>query len=148
KQTNSKKKTSSSVKTISGKYKTTANLNVRTGNSTKYKSVGTLKKGKIINVNGKKGKWYRFKYKGKNRYVSSNYLKKHTIKSTKSTTKKKANTPLVKTSGTYKTTANLNVRTGNSTNYKKVGTLKKGQTIKVNAKRGNWYRFKYKGKNR
>lgn len=134
-------KAKSKVTKASGKYKVTATaLNVRTNAGTKYKRVGTLKKGKVITVNGKKGNWYRFKYKGKNRYISGKYLKKQTTK--------KKNTPLVKASGKYKTTSSLNVRTGNGTKYKKVGSLKKGKTITVNAKRGNWYRFNYNGKNR
>ena len=132
-----------SVQKVSGKYEVTAkNLNIRTGSGTKYKKVGTLKKGTVITINGKKGNWYRFNYKGKNRYVSGKHLKKYTAP-------KKANTPLVKASGKYEVIANnLNVRTGNGTNYKKVGSLKKGTVITVNGKRGNWYRFNYKGTNR
>ena len=72
----------SSVEKASGKYEVTAkSLNVRTGASTTYKKVGSLKKGTVITVNGKKGNWYRFNYKGKNRYVSGKYLKKHTTSS-------------------------------------------------------------------
>lgn len=59
-------------------------MNVRTGNGTNYKKVGSLKKGTVITVNGKRGNWYRFNYNGTNRYVSGNYLKKHTGSSSSS----------------------------------------------------------------
>src|SRR5699024_10077800 len=67
-----------SVKKASGKYEVTStNLNVRTGNGTKYKKVGSIKKGTVITVNAKRGNWYRFNYKGSNRYVSGKHLKIH-----------------------------------------------------------------------
>ena len=152
KYTTSKKTSTSKIKVskASGQYQVTASsLNVRTGNTAKYKRVGSLKKGKKITVNGKTSNgWYRFKYNGKNHYVSGKHLKKYTTSSKKTTTKK-TNSSLVKASGKYEVTStNLNVRTGNGTKYKKVGSIKKGTVITVNAKRGNWYRFNYKGSNR
>lgn len=118
------------VKKASGTYQVTAkSLNVRTNAGTKYKKVGQLVKGTEITINGKKGNWYRFKYKGKNRYVSSKSLKKSKVN---------------KASGTYQVTAkSLSVRTNNSSKYKKVGSLPRGTEIKINGKKGNWYRFKH-----
>lgn len=52
------------------------------------------------------------------------------------------------TLGTYEVTASsLNVRAGAGTNYKSLGSLKKGTKITVTAKAKNgWYQFTYKGK--
>lgn len=146
KSTSTSKKPSSSISVskASGTYQVTANdgLNIRTGNGTKYKSVGKLEKGKKIKINGKTSNgWYRFNYNGKNRYVSGSYLKK--VKTTSKST-------VTKASGKYKVTAKkaLNVRTGAGSKYKKIGSLKRGKVITVNGKKGNWYRFNYNGKNR
>lgn len=128
----------------SGKYKVTSkSLNVRTGSSASHKKVGVLKKNKTITVNGKTTNgWYRFKYKGKNRFVSGKYIKKVT-------SKKSPGISVSKASGKYKVTVNsLNIRTGNSAKYKKVGVLRKNKTITVNGVTKNgWYRFKHNGKN-
>ncbi|HEY4599701.1 MAG TPA: SH3 domain-containing protein [Cerasibacillus sp.] len=118
------------VKKASGTYQVTAkNLSIRTNAGTKYKKVGSLVRGTEININGKKGNWYRFKYKGKNRYVSSKLLKKSKV---------------YKASGTYQVTAkSLSVRTNAGSKYKKIGSLARGTEIKVNGKKGNWYRFRH-----
>ncbi|XZF76699.1 M15 family metallopeptidase [Bacillus sp. AL-1R] len=54
------------------------------------------------------------------------------------------------TSPIYKvTSSSLNVRTGSSTKYKKVGVVRKGQKLSVVKKETNgWYKIKYKNKNR
>ena len=39
--------------------KATANLNVRQGASTKYKSIGKLKKGQKVKLLASKSKWYK-----------------------------------------------------------------------------------------
>ncbi|WP_234447893.1 3D domain-containing protein [Viridibacillus soli] len=55
-------------------YKTKGRLNLRKGASTKYKVLLTVPKGKTVTYKGKKGSWYKVKYKGKTGYVSSKYL--------------------------------------------------------------------------
>lgn len=71
---------SKAVKT-SGKYKTTAALNMRKGASTKYKKITTLKKGAVVTATYKKTvsnkKWFKVKYKGKSGWVSASYVKKY-----------------------------------------------------------------------
>ena len=61
-------------------YKTTANLNLRTTNSTKGKIILTIPKGKKVQYISKAGSWYKVKYKTKTGYASSNYLTKVTTK--------------------------------------------------------------------
>ena len=47
---------------------------------------------------------------------------------------------------TYRTTANLNVRTGGSTQYRRIGVLSKGEEVEVIEINGNWAKIKYEGR--
>ncbi|GIN90193.1 D-alanyl-D-alanine carboxypeptidase family protein [Siminovitchia terrae] len=133
------------VSKASGTYVVTAStLNVRTGNSTKYKRLGYLKKNKKINVSGKtSNNWYRFTFNGETGYVSGAYLKAAPKKKTPSN-----DSNITKVSGEYTVTAStLNVRSGASTKHKKIGSLRLGSKINVTGKTSTaWYRFNYKGR--
>ena len=120
------------AKTSNKKMITTSNLNVRSGPSTKYKTLGTLKKGETITITSTSGDWAKFTYKGKTAYASTKYLK--TAPSTNTTSTR------------MKTTSSLNVRSGPSTKYKILGKLKKGEAITINSTSDNWAKFTYKGK--
>ncbi|RWR08082.1 SH3 domain-containing protein [Siminovitchia fortis] len=143
------------VSKASGTYIVTANsLNVRSGNSTKFSSLGSLKKNSQVTVTGKtSNNWYQFKFKGKTGYVSGAYLKAKPV-AAKPAAKKPApaaknnQIKITKASGTYIVTANsLNVRSGNSTKFSSLGSLKKNSQVTVTGKTSNnWYQFKFKGK--
>ena len=47
---------------------------------------------------------------------------------------------------TYRTTANLNVRTGGSTKYRKIGLFPEGTKVEVIEVEGNWAKVKYEGR--
>ncbi|RKO61751.1 polysaccharide deacetylase family protein [Caldibacillus debilis] len=64
------------------KYQTTANLNMRTGPSTRYRIITTIPKGKVVTYVSKSGSWYKVKYGSKTGYSSSKYLKKVTASKT------------------------------------------------------------------
>ncbi|WP_185790720.1 N-acetylmuramoyl-L-alanine amidase, partial [Bhargavaea beijingensis] len=66
-----------SVKELNGTFESTVNnLNVRTGNTPQYRSLGKLNKGDKVKVTGVTSNgWYRFSFKGKTAYVSGDYLK-------------------------------------------------------------------------
>ncbi|GIN91898.1 hypothetical protein J6TS1_50000 [Siminovitchia terrae] len=132
------------VSKASGTYNVTvSSLNVRTGNSTKYKSLGKLKKNNKIQVTGKtSNNWYRITFKGKTGYVSGSYLKAAPKKKAASSVK------VTKASGEYKVTAvSLNVRSGASAKHKKLGSLFYGNKVKVTGKTSNnWYQITFKGK--
>lgn len=139
-----KKVSTTTAKETLVKYKTTANLNYRKGAGTSYATVGTLKKGKTVEVvNGYSKKangytWYKIKISGKYYYAVSGYLKKVTTAK--------------KTLVTYKTTENLNYRTGAGTSYQVAGTITKGKNVSVvngYSKKANgytWYKIKVSGK--
>ncbi|WP_455539468.1 3D domain-containing protein [Terrisporobacter sp.] len=62
--------------------KATATVNVRTGASTKYRSIGKLKSGQKVKVLASKSKWYKVQYTSKKTgWAHKNYLKKVTTTS-------------------------------------------------------------------
>ncbi|WP_434796621.1 SH3 domain-containing protein [Terrisporobacter vanillatitrophus] len=56
-------------------YQATGTTNVRSGPSTRYKKVGTLKKGDNVTPISVSKSWIKFTYKGTERYVSTKYMK-------------------------------------------------------------------------
>nr|WP_173026427.1 SH3 domain-containing protein [Aeromonas sp. Ne-1]AKO69712.1 hypothetical protein [Aeromonas sp. Ne-1] len=102
---------------------------VRDSNSTKGKSLGTLKKNATVEVVESKSGWYKIKHnKGYGWVVTKDVTKNSTVK--------------VLYKG--KTTSDLNVRSTNSTKGKKLGTLKKNTKVEVVQSKSGWYKIKYK----
>lgn len=54
----------------------TCNVNVRTGASTKYRSIGTIKKGTKVKILSTKNGWHKVKYSNKTGWSSGKYIKK------------------------------------------------------------------------
>lgn len=92
------------VSKASGTYIVTAtSLNVRSGNNTKYKSIGQLKKNKQVTITGKtSNNWYQIKHNGKIGYVSGSYLK------VKTTSKPASKKPAPKPKAPAKNPSNSN----------------------------------------
>ena len=65
----------SKVEAATVKYATTANLNMRSGASTKHKVLTVIPKGKQVTLISKHGTWYKISYASKTGYVSSQFLK-------------------------------------------------------------------------
>ena len=59
-------------------YRTTTNLNYRTGPGTKYTKVGVLDKGALIKCVGYKGKWLKIKKNNKYYFCSGSYVREVT----------------------------------------------------------------------
>lgn len=125
-------------------------LVVRSNAGTKYKKMGTLKKGKNITIRGtkksKKGKkWYKIRFKSKTGYVYAKYVRIKASSGASSAKKLKRYSKTKK--GTIKN-GPLNVRTNAGTNYRKKGTVKKGASVtltgeKKSRKNVKWYRITY-----
>lgn len=127
--------TSSTSSSSSYNVKITASaLNIRTGASTKYKSVGTYKKGTIVTITQTSGNWGKTS-KG---WIYLGYTTKVTSSSTSTST----STSAKYTTGTYKVTGAslLNVRSGAGTSYstKKYSQLTSNARSQ-NKKLGNYY---------
>ena len=109
---------------------TVSALNVRTGPGTGYGVVGSLGNGAVVNVYGTSNNWYKISYGGTYRWIAG-WL-----------------TARVAAASTFRakvTTAVLNVRTGPSTGYAIVGTLRSGAIVTVYGTSGSWYKISYGG---
>ncbi|MGM9532843.1 SH3 domain-containing protein [Intestinibacter sp.] len=119
-------------------YITTNRLNMRKGPGTGYAKIGTLNQGeKVVAIEkSSDGKWVKIKYNSQEAWVSLDYLKKEETQST---------TNEIKLNSNYKTTGNLNMRTGASTSYSRIATLPLGTVVtptKISAD-GEWVQVKY-----
>lgn len=102
----------------------TGSVNVRTGASTKYKSIDKLKKGKVVKVLSSKSGWYKVQLSGnKTGWSSKKYL--------------------TTTNATVKST--VNVRSGASKKHKVVDKLSKGEKVKVLSSSGDWHKVQFDG---
>lgn len=115
-------------------------LNVRKYAGTKYSAIGSIGKGKKVDINGiaydEKKAWYRINYNGRKGYVISDYVKKSYVDIGYSKNK----------SG--KTKDVLRVRSGSNTKSKQIGLLNKGAKVSIKGqyvpgKGDNWYRINY-----
>ncbi|WP_404290658.1 D-alanyl-D-alanine carboxypeptidase family protein [Glutamicibacter arilaitensis] len=142
--TETKKKPTPQKNTGSTK-KTTANLNMRSGAGTNNRVILTIPKGKSVKATGKsKSGWLQVTYKSKTGWVSGTYL---TNTSTPKKSKPKTESTPKKKVQTKYTTANLNMRAGNSTNKKIILTIPKGKKVEITgSKKSGWYPVKYKSK--
>lgn len=106
--------------TSTGASYVTANLIVRSGPSTKYRRVGLAPKGSMVHPNGKvQGGYTQIKWGRYGRWVATRYL----------SNSKTGTTRPAATQNTVQTTENLNIRSGAGTNYRLVGTAKKGTVM-------------------
>ena len=58
----------------SGKVTASETLNVRSGPSTSYEKIGSLKANSTVEVLGTSGSWYKIDFNGKDGYISASYL--------------------------------------------------------------------------
>ena len=116
--------------TGANKYKTTANLNIRTGRGTNYKILTTMPKGTEVAVSEISGGWGKVSYKGHTGYSAMQYL------------------ALVQgTTSNYYTTANLNLRSSRSKSSKLLLTIPKGTNLMITDIQNGWGKTSYKNKN-
>ena len=135
------KKTSTTASTTikSTKFKTTANLNMRSKASTSSTRLLTIPKDKIITATAKSGSWYKVSYSGKAGWVSGSYLKEYNQYTNTSTTY-------------YQTNAASSLYSAANTKKAAVYSIPKNNIFTstqkiVNSTGETWYRVSYKGKN-
>lgn len=117
--------------TGSNQYKVTANptLNIRSGRGTRYTKLGSMPYGTTVSVTDISSGWGKVTYNGVTGYVSMTYMKQ-----------------ISTTSYNYKTTANLNMRSGRGTKYKILITIPKGTSLNITNIVGSWGKTTYGGK--
>ena len=102
-------------------------LNVRSGPGTSYDRIGSLSRGALLSGVLEDG-WLRFSYNGRTAYVSATYVQQ------------------VNGSGDLCVLCNaLNVRTGPSTSYAKLGQLLSGTYVDPLESQNGWYKIGYNG---
>lgn len=123
----------SSGGSTSGQFKVTASvsLNIRSGRGTSYKKIGSIPSGKIVTVTDISSGWGKVTYNGKTGYCSMKYLRRPELIDGGS-------------DANYKTTANLNLRSGRGTKYKIKLTIPKNTKLKVTDINNGWGKTTYK----
>ena len=108
-------------------------VNLRSGPSTDYRSLGRLDEGTALYVLSQSGSWYRVRIKssGKTGYIHRLYV---TLSGIPDETKKEA--------GGAVNGSGVNLRSGPSTDYKSLGKLKKGTPLTILSLCGNWYQVR------
>lgn len=123
-----------------GDYKTKEKLNLRRGPSTDNIIILTIPKGNTVNVIefSSDNNWAKVNYNNQTGWVSTTYIEKITSQGDNKVPKYED----------YITTSSVNVRTGPSVNYKKIGILSKDVVVKPVGfdKYGDWIKFNYNGK--
>ena len=146
-----KEETQSTTSTIklNSNYKTTGNLNMRKGPATSYDRITTLPLGTVVtptSVSSDKN-WVQVKYNNQTGWISVNY-----IKLDETSTPVQPENPSDKPGGQeettakkYKTTGNLNMRTGPATTYDRIATLPLGTVVTPMkfSSDGKWAQVKY-----
>ncbi|MFF3022066.1 SH3 domain-containing protein [Gottfriedia sp. NPDC057948] len=132
-------KASAAIVNIKTNYQTTANLYLRQGAGTTYKSLVIIPKGKVITATQSNGNWYKVTYSSKTGWVSGTYLKEYYKYTTQATayyftnkTTKLYPTPDTKKAAVYSVVVN----NGFYSTQNIVNSI--GQT---------WFRVSYNGKN-
>ncbi|MBQ8831071.1 MAG: SH3 domain-containing protein [Oscillospiraceae bacterium] len=105
-------------------------LNVRKSASSSSSVVAALPKGSYVTLMSKTGSWWRVEYaKGQYGYCHASYI-----------------TVVQGTPATVNVSyGSLNVRRGAGTNYSRIGTLSKGETVILLSSSGSWSRILYNG---
>ncbi len=106
-------------------------VNVRSGPSTKYAKIGSAPKGTVYEVTGKSGAYYAIAYGSRTGYVHSDYLSVSVAAGTGRVVNCKVS---------------VNVRSGPSTKYAKIGNAPKGAVYAVSGKLGAYYEIGYNGR--
>ena len=100
---------------------------MRSGPGTSYERIGSLSRGALLSGVLENG-WLRFTYNGQTAYVSATYVQK------------------LNGSGDLCVLCNaLNVRTGPSTSYAKLGQLLSGTYVDPLESQNGWYKIGYNG---
>lgn len=134
------------VGTITVKEVNIEGLNVRSGPSTSYPSIGKLNKGLKVEVISESAGWSKINYNNKVGYISSGYLK-----SISTSNPSVPNTKPDEGIQPYKekkivNTEGLNVRTGPATTYSSICKLKKGLSVEVVSESNGWSKINYNNK--
>ena len=117
---------------------TASSLNVRSGPSTSYTVVTTVKKNDKVNILQSSNGWYKIETSsGKQGWVSSSYISASNSNTNNSTNNNtQSNIAIVNTDG-------LNFSNGAGTSYSIIKVLNKGEKVEVISESNGWSKVKH-----
>ncbi|MEK4640923.1 SH3 domain-containing protein [Bacillus sp. PK30] len=128
---------------------TATRLNVRNSPTLGSSMIGYVQKNEKVTVLGKANGWAKIEYKGKEGYVSLEFLKFGDAIQTPDTSGQKQLQPTIKNGaqevGTINATS-LRVRSAANTSSSVLGNLKNGEKVTVLGKANGWAKISYQGK--
>ena len=148
---NSNNTESNSNTTSNLKVTSSGNLRMRSGPSTSYSIVTSLKPGTIVQNLGASGSWFKVQYGNYTGYVSEDYVAATSETGSSSSNSGNSSSSSGNNSSTtldgVKVTSSgrLNMRKGAGTSYSIVTKLPSGAVAKLVSKDGDWYKVTYNG---
>ncbi|OTW85529.1 peptidase P60 [Bacillus thuringiensis serovar cameroun] len=144
-------KTGTTVQQGTGTYTVNvSSLNVRTGPSTSHTVLGSVNKGKTVQVVGEVQDWFKINFNGGTGYVSKDFVTKGgsaVSNETQKPTTNNNNTTTVQTGGSYVVnTGALKVRTGPATYNAVIGGVTNGKVLNVTGAENGWYKINHNGR--
>ncbi|MBU9721744.1 MULTISPECIES: N-acetylmuramoyl-L-alanine amidase [Bacillaceae] len=133
----------SSGSSIIGSGEVTATrLNVRSRASTSGSVIGSLERGRKVDLYEQSGKWYKIRINNSWGYIHGDYLK--VTSSNSGNSGSGSNSPAVgEVIGNGEVTASrLNVRNQASTSGSVIGSLERGRKVDLYEKSGQWYKIR------
>ncbi|MFJ8356336.1 SH3 domain-containing protein, partial [Bacillus paramycoides] len=128
---------------------TATRLNVRNSQVLGSSMIGYVQKNEKVTVLGKANGWAKIEYKGKEGYVSLEFLKFGDAIQTPDASSQKQQQPTIKNgaeeTGTINATS-LRVRSAANTSSAVLGNLKNGEKVTVLGKANGWAKISYQGK--
>jgi SpoIID/LytB domain protein len=127
-----------------GTAKATTDVNMRSGMGTGYTLLQVVPNGATVTVYGSSAGWTQVSYNGKNGYIFSEYLTATTPTATPAPAPAPSTSTITSMEvADYKTTIQLNLRSGPSTGHSILGSGTTGTTVKgTGRKSGIWYEVK------
>ncbi|HFK1706598.1 MULTISPECIES: enterotoxin EntFM [unclassified Bacillus (in: firmicutes)] len=149
--TGGNKGTTTTVQQGTGTYTVNvSSLNVRTGPSASHTVLGSVNKGKTVQVVGEVQDWFKINFNGGTGYVSKDYVTKGgsaVSNETQQPTTNNNNTTTVQTGGSYVVnTGALKVRTGPATYNPVIGGVTNGTVLNVTGAENGWYKINHNGR--
>lgn len=126
-----------------------SSLNVRTGPSTSHTVLGSVNKGKTVQVVGEVQDWVKINFNGGTGYVSKDFVTKGGSAVSNETQQPTTNnnTTTVQTGGSYVVnTGALKVRTGPATYNAVIGGVTNGTVLNVTGAENGWYKINHNGR--
>ncbi len=144
-------KTETTVQQGTGTYTVNvSSLNVRTGPSASHTVLGSVNKGKTVQVVGEVQDWFKINFNGGTGYVSKDFVTKGgsaVSNETQQPTTNNNNTTTVQTGGSYVVnTGALKVRTGPATYNAVIGGVTNGKVLNVTGAENGWYKINHNGR--